>query len=131
MKSTEKNMKCTWPAPAPRIGDPMPPIFHLLALGVGAGGNTNYRVSRWGTQILAFIDTNMLVYCQHEFSCWEGDPMQNPNASSFASQWNIGLSPYSTEKRDPTQMKLTSTKVKCTWPTLKFCVGDPTQPVFH
>ena len=21
--------------------------------------------------------------------------------------------------------------MKCTWPTRKFCVGDPTQPIFH
>ena len=21
--------------------------------------------------------------------------------------------------------------MKCTWPTLKLCVGDPTQPIFH
>ena len=33
------------------------------------------------------------------------------------------LIPYSTEKRDPTQMKSTSTKIKCTWPMHKFCVG--------
>ena len=31
-------MKSTWPMPAPRVGDPTPPIFHLLALGVGVGG---------------------------------------------------------------------------------------------
>ena len=36
------NMKSTWPTPAPRIGDPMPHIFHLLTLGVGIGGNTNF-----------------------------------------------------------------------------------------
>ena len=35
----------------------------------------------------------------------------------------ILLSPYSTGKRDPTRMKLTPKKVKCTWPTPKFCVG--------
>ena len=34
-----KNMKCTWPTSVPCVGDPMPPIFHLLALGVGIGGN--------------------------------------------------------------------------------------------
>ena len=33
------------------------------------------------------------------------------------------LSPYSTEKRDPTRMKLTPKKVNCTWPTPEFCVG--------
>ena len=55
----------------PRVGDPMPPIFHLLALGVAVGGNANYgmriggnanfSISVGGTQILAFLDTNMLV----------------------------------------------------------------------
>ena len=38
------NMKSTWPMPAPRIGDPMPPTFHLLALGVGIGGNANFSI---------------------------------------------------------------------------------------
>ena len=51
MKSTKENMKCTWPTPAPHVRDPMPPVFHLLALGDGVGV----------TQILAFLDTNMLV----------------------------------------------------------------------
>ena len=37
-------MKCTWPMPAPRVGDPTPPISHLLTLGVGIGGNTNFSV---------------------------------------------------------------------------------------
>ena len=41
------------------------------------------------------------------------------------------LSPYSIEKRDPTQMKSTPKKMKCTWPTRKFCIWDPTQPIFH
>ena len=48
MKSTQKNMKCTCPTPAPRVGDPTAPIFHLLALGVGVGGNANFSVLRWG-----------------------------------------------------------------------------------
>ena len=38
------NMKSTWPMPALRVGDPTPPIFHLLALGVGIGGNANFSV---------------------------------------------------------------------------------------
>ena len=35
-------------------------------------------------QILAFFDTNMLVSPQRENS-------DGPNASSFVSQWNIGI----------------------------------------
>ena len=53
--------------PAPRVGDPTPPIFHLLALGVGVGvtqilalGVTQI-LALGVTQILAFLDTNMLV----------------------------------------------------------------------
>ena len=42
-----------------------------------------------------------------------------------------GLSPYYTEKRDPTRKKSTPKQMKCTWPTRKLCVGDPTQPIFH
>ena len=39
-----KNMKCTWPTRAPTLGDPLQPIFHLLALGVCVGGNANFGV---------------------------------------------------------------------------------------
>ena len=34
--------------PAPRVGDPTPPIFHLLALEVGVGGNANLSVGVGG-----------------------------------------------------------------------------------
>ena len=27
--------------------------------------------------------------------------------------------------------KMSPNNMKCTWPTRKFCVGDPTQPIFH
>ena len=43
-----ENMKCTWPTPAPPVGEPMPPIFHLLTLGVGVGGNANFSILCWG-----------------------------------------------------------------------------------
>ena len=43
------------------IGDPMPPIFHLLALGVAVGGNANFTVCVEVMQILPFLETNMLV----------------------------------------------------------------------
>ena len=38
------SMKSTWPTSAPCVGDPMPPIFHLLELEVGVGGNANFSV---------------------------------------------------------------------------------------
>ena len=37
-ESDTNNMKSTWPTREFCIGDPTPPIFHLLALGVGIGG---------------------------------------------------------------------------------------------
>ena len=37
-------MKSTWPMPAPGVGDPTSPIFHLLTFGVGIGGNTNFSI---------------------------------------------------------------------------------------
>ena len=55
------NMKSTWQTPAPHVGDPTPPIFHLLVLGVCVGGNTNFSVCVGVTPILAFLDTHMLV----------------------------------------------------------------------
>ena len=46
------------------------------------------------TQILAFLDTNMLV-SQTQIFALGAEPMRSPNASSFVSQWNIGLNVYS------------------------------------
>ena len=37
-------MKYTWPTQEFCGGDPTPPIFHLLVLGVGTGGNANFSV---------------------------------------------------------------------------------------
>ena len=37
-------MKTRCPMPAPCVGDPTPPTFHLVALGVGVGGNANFSV---------------------------------------------------------------------------------------
>ena len=47
MKSKKKK-KSTLPMPAPRVGDPTPPIFHLLALGVGVGGNASFSIREEG-----------------------------------------------------------------------------------
>ena len=54
-------------------GDPTQPILHLLALGVGVGGNANFRFGVGVMQILAFLDTNILVY-----------PTRGPNVNGFA-----------------------------------------------
>ena len=42
------NMKSTWPMPAPRVGDPIRPIFHLLLslFGIRVGGNATFRVNK-------------------------------------------------------------------------------------
>ena len=71
------NMKSTWPMPAPRVGAPTPLIFHLLALGVGVGGNTNLGFALGVTQVLAFFDTNMLV-----------SPMQNCDVGGLSQHKN-------------------------------------------
>ena len=57
------------------VGDPMPPIFHLLVLGVGVWGNANFSVHIGVTQILAFLDTNMLVSPTR--NCGVGDLSQH------------------------------------------------------
>ena len=48
------NTKSTWPTPAPHVGDPTPPIFHLLALGVGFGGNANFSFRVGGNANFSF-----------------------------------------------------------------------------
>ena len=80
-------MKSTWPTPAPLVGHPKQPIFHLLALGFCFRGNAHFRVGVGVTQILAFLDTNMLI----GNAKWGSNPTRGLNTSGFASQWNIGL----------------------------------------
>ena len=48
-------MKSTCPMPAPRLGDPTPPIFHLLALVGGLGGNANFSVRVGGNANFSVI----------------------------------------------------------------------------
>ena len=74
-------MKCTWPTPAPHVGDPAPPISHLLVLGVGIGGNANFSVFKY--QHVGIAKAN--------FRVGGADQTRSTNTSSFASQWNIGL----------------------------------------
>ena len=61
-------MKCTWLTRKLYVGDPMQPIFHWLALGFCVGGNTNLCFVLEVTLILAFLDTNMLIYPRHNFA---------------------------------------------------------------
>ena len=42
MKSTPKEIKCTWPMRKFCIGDPTQPIFNFLALGFCIGGNASF-----------------------------------------------------------------------------------------
>ena len=79
-------MESTWPTPAPRVGDPVPPIFHLLALGLGLEGNVNLSLRVRG-------NTNFSVFrSQHvgidNWKLWRlgSEPKQGPNANNgFAS----------------------------------------------
>ena len=67
--------------------DPTQPIFHRLAFGYCAGGNANFvfrvggkaNFSVFRYQHVGIANTNFREICV------------GPNASSFASQWNIGL----------------------------------------
>ena len=83
------NMKSRWPTPAPCVGDPTPPIFHLLALGVGVGGNANFSVFRY--QYVGITNAKLWR--------WGSKPTRGPNANGFVSQWNIGLTQRSRDKR--------------------------------
>ena len=55
------NMKSTWPTRKFCVGDPMKPIFHLFPFGVCVGGTQILAFALRVTQILAFLDANMLV----------------------------------------------------------------------
>ena len=86
-----KNVKCTWPTPALCAGDPTPPIFHLLSLGVGVGGNTNVNV-RVGANANFSVFRYQHVGIPNAKLCRLGSKATpGPNANGFASQWNIGF----------------------------------------
>ena len=87
---TTNNMKCTWPTPTPRVGDPTQPIFHLLSLGVGFGGNANCRVGVGG-------NTNVRV-CVGSTRLFRYQQVGISNAKFHVG----GLS----QREDPTQMVL-------------------------
>ena len=94
-----KNMKCTCPTQGPNARDPTQPMFHWLALGFASGK----------TQLLGFAScktrrgkrkryqhVGILASGNAKVSSFASGNAKVPNASSFASQWNIGFSSYPT-----------------------------------
>ena len=64
--------------------------FHLLALGVGVGGNTNFRVCVGGNANFSIFRYQHLGSPNAKLWRWGSKPTQGLNANGFASQWNIG-----------------------------------------
>ena len=59
--------------------------------GFRVRGNANFSVPVGSNGNLTFLDSTMLV-SPTRISRWGADPTRSPNASSFVSQWNLGLS---------------------------------------
>ena len=74
------------------VGDPTQPIFHLLALGVGVGGNANLGVGVGANANFSVFRYQHVVIPNIKLWWWGFKPMRGPNTNGFASQWNIGLS---------------------------------------
>ena len=81
-------MKYTCPRPSLRVWDPKPPIFHLLALGVGTGGNANFSVC---------------IGSSANFGVFRYQHVGIPNAKL----WRGGLS----QREDPTRMVLRRSRI--------------------
>ena len=79
-------MKFTWPTPAPRVGDPTPPIFHLLALGVGFWGKANFSIHVGGTANLSVFGYQHVAIPYAKLWHWGSKPARGPR------QWNVSLS---------------------------------------
>ena len=77
------NIKCTCPIPSPRIGDPTPPIFHLLVLGVGIGVDTNFSVRVGGNANFSVFGYQHVGISNMKLWRWHW-PTQGPNANGFA-----------------------------------------------
>ena len=87
----DKQHEIYMPNANPALAYPTPPIFHLLALGVGIVGNTNFSVCVGGNANFSVLDTNMLVslfvsgISNTKFSQW-GLQTRTPNTRDFALQ---------------------------------------------
>ena len=73
------------------VRGPAPPIFHMLALGVGIGGNANFSVCVGGNANFSVFRYQHVGIPKAKLWRWGSKPMQGPNTNGFASQWNIGL----------------------------------------
>ena len=84
-------MKSTWSMQRFCVGDPTPPIFHLLTLGVGVGGNINCSVRAGGNANCSIFRYQHVGIGNVKLWPWGSKPMQRPIVNGFGSQWNIGL----------------------------------------
>ena len=84
-------MKCTWPMPAPRVGEPTASIFHLLTLGVGVEGNANFSIRVGGKSNFSVFRYQHVGIPNAKLWRWRSEPTRGPNANGFVLQWNIGL----------------------------------------
>ena len=84
-------MKSTCPTPAPHIGDPTSPIFHLLMLGVGVWGNANFSIRVGDNTNLSVFRYQHVGIPNAKLWHWVSKSMRGPNANGFVSQWNIGF----------------------------------------
>ena len=66
-------------------------IFHLLALGVGIGGNANFSIRFWGNAKFGIFKYQHVGIPNAKMSNWDSKPTRGPNANGFASQQNMGL----------------------------------------
>ena len=74
-----------------RIGYPTPPILHLLVLGVGVGGNTNFSIHVGCNANFSVFRYQHVGIPNAKLWCLGSKPMQGPDLNGFALQWNIGL----------------------------------------
>ena len=77
--------------PAPRVGGPKPPIFHLLRLRVGVEGNANFSVRVGGNANFSVFRYLHVGIPNAELWHWGSKTTRGPNANGFALQWNIGF----------------------------------------
>ena len=85
-ESDTNNMKSTWPMREFCVGDSTPPIFHLLALGVGLGSNSNFSVCVEGNpNVNVFRDQHDGIPNVKLWQ-WGSKAMRGPNENGFASQ---------------------------------------------
>ena len=78
-----KQYEIYMPNANPTLANPTPPIFHLLMLGIGDGGNANFSVRVGANTNFSVLRYQHVGIFNASLWHWGSKPMQGPKANGF------------------------------------------------